>query len=173
MRNLLGRLLFSSALLGTSGPLFSACLPPLAPQPLYADLQKPRVLVTQTHIVLNQAIFFEFDRDRILPVSYPILDELAHTLRDNPAIARVRIEGHTDNVGAATYNLDLSRRRARAVLLYLLGHGLSPGRLLSVGFGQSQPIARNDTEDGRAQNRRVTFVIEEWQHRPGPRQAQR
>ena len=150
--------------------LLSGCLPPAAPQPLYQDLPRPMVEVTATGLLLNQAIFFEFDQDRILPVSFPILDEVARTLKQHRELARVRIEGHTDNVGTPAYNLSLSRRRALAVQQYLQKEGVEEGRISSVGFGQSQPIAENELEDGRAQNRRVTFVIE---RRLPVRQAQR
>ena len=159
---------FSRALLLSIG--LAGCLPPAAPRPLYADLPKPMVEVTETSLVLNQAIFFEFDQDRILSVSFPILDEVARALREHPELSRVRIEGHTDNVGTPAYNLSLSQRRAQAVQQYLHKKGVKEGRVSSVGFGQSQPIADNEVEEGRAQNRRVTFVIE---RRSGLRQAQR
>ncbi len=166
MRKLLRVLLFTS-------PFMLGCLPPAAPTPLYEDLPPPRVLVTNSQLVLNQAIHFEFDQARILPISFPILDEVARALKQNPDISRMRIEGHTDNVGTPAYNLNLSRRRAQAVLQYLRERSISEGRLNSVGFGQSQPIAGNDTEQGRAINRRVSFVIEAWQTDPGTRHAQK
>jgi outer membrane protein OmpA-like peptidoglycan-associated protein len=158
--------------------LSGGCLPPVQPSPLYpttpAPAQPPPLVeVTQTHLVLSQAIFFEFDRDRILPVSYPILDEVARALQAHPELVRVRIEGHTDNRGTPSYNLNLSQRRAQAVLAYLQKKGVAEGRLLSVGLGQGQPIADNASEEGRAQNRRVVFVIEERQDVPGIRQARR
>lgn len=127
--------------------------------------------MTRTSLVLNQAIFFEFDQDRILPISYPILDELSRTLRAHPQILKVRIEGHTDSMGRPTYNLNLSQRRAEAVQRYLERKGAGErGRFVAVGFGQEQPIADNSNEEGRARNRRVTFIIEKW---AGPRHAER
>lgn len=159
------QLLLTLGLAGLAG-----CLPPAAPRPLYSELPKPAVEVTATSLVLNQAIFFEFDQDKILPISFAILDEVARTLRQHPELSRVRVEGHTDNVGTPAYNLSLSQRRALAVQQYLLKKGVTEGRVSSVGFGQSQPIADNESEDGRAQNRRVTFVIE---RRSPLRQAQR
>jgi OOP family OmpA-OmpF porin len=72
------------------------------------------------------------------------------------------IEGHTDNVGDADYNLKLSRRRAEAVALTLIqDHGIAPARVQAVGFGSARPISDNKTTEGRAENRRVTAVIEE------------
>ncbi|MCS6915327.1 MAG: OmpA family protein [Myxococcota bacterium] len=148
----------------------AGCLPPAAPRPWYAELPPPRVEITPTNLVLNQAIFFEFDKDRILPVSFPILDEVARTMKEHPEIARVRIEGHTDNIGTPAYNFALSQRRAQAVRQYLLRRGVPESRLVAVGFGAQQPVADNDSEEGRAQNRRVTFIIE---RRLPVRQAQR
>lgn len=162
--------------------LLCGCLPPPAPRPLFGEppppppqqqAAAPRVVVTDTHLVLNQAIFFEFDQARILPVSYPILDEVARALKEHPTIARVRIEGHTDNRGTPSYNLNLSQRRADAVVQYLVHKGVEHPRLQSVGFGLSQPIAGNGTEEGRAQNRRVGFVIEEWREPRRMLKAQR
>ena len=170
------RALRAVALWSLAGGLGAGCLPPAAPQPLYEEatpVPPPQVTVTGTRLVLNQAIFFEFDQDRILPVSYPILDELAFTLRAHPRIQHVRIEGHTDNVGRPSYNLNLSFRRAQAVMQYLVRRGVRDDRLHSAGFGQEQPVADNDTETGRARNRRVSFVIEQWQPPAGALKAQR
>lgn len=165
-----------SDLVASAGALLAlatlaGCLPPPAPRPLYAEVQTPAVTVTRTSLVLNQAIFFEFDQDRILPISYPILDELSRTLRAHPQILKVRIEGHTDNMGRPTYNLNLSQRRAEAVQRYLERKGGGDrARFVAIGFGQEQPIADNGSEEGRARNRRVTFIIEKW---AGPRHAER
>ena len=74
-------------------------------------------------------------------------------------IKRIQIEGHTDNVGAAVYNRDLSQRRAQAVVVYLEGKGIARGRLQSRGFGFDKPVASNDSALGRAKNRRVEFTI--------------
>src|SRR3546814_8705084 len=71
----------------------------------------------------------------------------------------VVVEGHTDNVGNDSYNLKLSKQRARAVEDYALSLGVDPGRLTSKGYGEVQPIASNETETGRQDNRRVQFVI--------------
>ena len=71
----------------------------------------------------------------------------------------IRVEGHTDNVGAAAYNKDLSRRRAASVLRYLVAKGVAVSRLEAVGYGYDKPIASNETPLGRARNRRVEFTI--------------
>jgi outer membrane protein OmpA-like peptidoglycan-associated protein len=74
-------------------------------------------------------------------------------------VATAKIDGHTDSVGSEEYNLALSDRRAKAVFDYLTSRGVDPSRLKSQGFGESNPIAPNDTEAGRAQNRRVEITI--------------
>ena len=148
------QLLLTLGLAGLAG-----CLPPAAPRPLYSELPKPAVEVTATSLVLNQAIFFEFDQDKILPISFAILDEVARTLRQHPELSRVRVEGHTDNVGTPAYNLSLSQRRAQSVASYLIAQGVDGSRLSTRGAGPDQPIASNATPDGRAQNRRVEVTL--------------
>ncbi len=82
------------------------------------------------------------------------LDVAAETLRECPNI-RTEVEGHTDSVGTDVYNQALSQRRAESVMSYLISHGISSSRLEAKGLGESNPIADNSTEDGRALNRRV------------------
>ena len=147
-------------LMGVAALLGAACLPPSAPRPLYAAAPgAPRVVIRGAVLELNQAIYFETNSDKLLALSYPILDEVARVLREHPDLQRVRIEGHTDNVGTPTYNLMLSQRRAQSVAAYLQRRGVGGQRLLAAGFGQSQPVAENNNEEGRARNRRVAFVI--------------
>jgi OmpA-OmpF porin, OOP family len=116
------------------------------------------IVVTSDRIELKQSIFFDTRKTKIKPVSFPLLDEVAKALKDNPTI-RVRIEGHTDSRGSDRFNLKLSGGRAEAVRKYLIGRGIEPGRMESRGFGETAPIADNRTEQGRAQNRRVDFII--------------
>lgn len=106
-----------------------------------------------------RGINFETAKAIILPESYPILDEAAKILKDNPGI-RVEIGGHTDSRGSEAYNQKLSQQRAEAVRLYLIqNHSIEPNRLLAKGYGESQPVAPNDTEENMAKNRRVEFII--------------
>lgn len=86
------------------------------------------------------------------------LDQLAEELISKPAI-RIKIDGHTDNVGNEADNKRLSDERAAAVKSYLLGHGVASSRIITEGFGSSKPLASNDSEDGRSKNRRVEFTI--------------
>src|SRR5690242_5389329 len=106
-----------------------------------------------------QKVYFEFDAATILPRSYPLLDQIAAVMEEHPEITHVRVEGHTDNIGTAEYNQNLSQARAEAVRAYLVEAGVEPNRLSASGFGYSRPIDSNDTEEGRAKNRRVEFLI--------------
>jgi len=99
-------------------------------------------------------INFATDQDKPLPSSEPVLQELLATLQGDKAI-RVILVGHTDSQGSAPHNLDLSQRRAAAVYLWLIQHGVDSGRLRSDGRGLMEPIADNATDSGRALNRRV------------------
>jgi OOP family OmpA-OmpF porin len=115
------------------------------------------VVVTAKEIRITQQIHFEFNKSTIRPESFPILDAVVEVLRDNPNIT-LEIQGHTDSVGGAAYNLKLSQSRADSVRKYLTGHGVDSGRLKSLGYGLTQPIVPNTTDANRALNRRVQFI---------------
>ncbi|MBR0345173.1 MAG: DUF4892 domain-containing protein [Rudaea sp.] len=103
-------------------------------------------------------IYFDFDKADIKPDSKPQLDQIAKLLGDHPDI-KLTFTGHTDNQGNADYNLALSRRRADAIVAALVrDYGIAAGRLNAQGMGASAPIASNDTDEGRAKNRRVELV---------------
>jgi outer membrane protein OmpA-like peptidoglycan-associated protein len=112
-------------------------------------------IVMRAQIVLD-GITFAFDSAEILPESENTLNRGLQILLDNPE-ARVEIGGHTDNVGGAAYNNRLSRQRADSVRSWLVEHGIEANRLTVRGYGMAQPRASNDTEEGRAQNRRIEF----------------
>ena len=118
-----------------------------------------RVEVKDDRIDVSETIQFEFSSSRISGDSTALVDEIADAIRKHPEIKKLRVEGHTDNTGDAPHNLRLSKKRAAAVVKYLVGKGVDASRLVAAGFGQTKPIAKNDTEEGRAQNRRVAFVI--------------
>jgi OmpA-OmpF porin, OOP family len=120
--------------------------------------ERKLVKVEDGQIKLGQQVFFKTDKDTILPVSFPLLDEVAAVLTENMAI-KIRIEGHTDNKGKAKYNKKLSQRRAESVRKYLIKRGISADRMTSAGFGMERPIEDNSTEAGRAANRRVEIHI--------------
>jgi outer membrane protein OmpA-like peptidoglycan-associated protein len=117
------------------------------------------VTVTDTRILISERIYFEFDTDTIRPVSMPALDQLATVIRQLEPRLRVRVEGYTDDHGNPQYNVDLSFRRARAVVEYLAGRGVPRERLEYRGYGSQHAVAPNDSPDGRALNRRVEFTI--------------
>lgn len=110
-------------------------------------------------VITLRGINFEFDKATIRPDSYYILDEAAQVMKEIPEL-KVQIEGHTDSKGSDEYNQKLSEDRANAVRFYLISsHQIEPMRIVSVGRGEKFPVATNDTEDGRALNRRIDFVI--------------
>ena len=116
------------------------------------------VVVTEKKIEIKQTIYFEFNKSTIKPVSFPLLNEVAQALADNATI-RVEIGGHTDSIGNDAYNMKLSQSRAEAVRLYLMMRGIDAARMTAKGYGETVPIADNRTAAGRAQNRRVEFLI--------------
>jgi outer membrane protein OmpA-like peptidoglycan-associated protein len=109
-------------------------------------------------IAILEPIEFEFGKAIIKPVSYPILDEVVKLMKSRTKM-RVGVYGHTDNRGAMDLNMRLSKERARSVMNYLGSKGIAQNRLESEGFGPNKPIADNNTDDGRARNRRVEFKI--------------
>ncbi|MCL7961114.1 MAG: OmpA family protein, partial [marine benthic group bacterium] len=107
----------------------------------------------------TQGILFDFNSDRIKPESTPTLREIGEMLQDHSDMSLL-IEGHTDAEGDDSYNQELSERRARAVVNYLVAeYGLDEVRLAAEGFGESMPAADNATPEGRQQNRRVELVV--------------
>lgn len=103
-------------------------------------------------------IFFEFGKATLKEESYPELKRLIKLLNDNPAI-QIELSGHTDNVGSDADNMSLSQNRADAVVAYLTENGIKANRLTAKGYGETQPVATNDTEEGKQLNRRVEFTV--------------
>lgn len=110
-------------------------------------------------VVVLKNLFFKWNSAIIEPESEPALNELLQLLNENPQM-NIRIIGHTDNTGTEAYNTTLSVNRARAVVDWLLEKGISADRLDSEGRGEAEPVDTNDTDEGRANNRRVEFVIQ-------------
>lgn len=117
------------------------------------------VKVEKAQISTFEPVYFAFNDSTIESRSYALLDQVAAVLQTQVKKGTVVIAGHTDNVGGQDFNLALSQRRAEAVLEYLASKGVSRSRLAAKGYGPSKPIATNDTEEGRAKNRRVEFQI--------------
>lgn len=107
-------------------------------------------------LIEGKVVEFETDSDVITATGTALLDEILDALRQFPDVS-IEIAGHTDDQGTEEYNNDLSRRRADAVLAYLVGRGEPVDRFVVVGYGESRPIADNATADGRARNRRIEF----------------
>jgi outer membrane protein OmpA-like peptidoglycan-associated protein len=120
---------------------------------------KKLVIYENGKLVLFGGVNFDTGKDTIKSESYPVLDEAARVLNGHPELKKVRIDGHTDSVGADEANLGLSKRRAAAVLRYLVEHKVKGDRLESTGFGETEPISDNKTALGRAKNRRVEFTV--------------
>lgn len=120
----------------------------------------PTFIKVEGNVVrIMQQVHFATGSAVILPESFPMLQEITNLLKANKGIKKMSIEGHTDNRGAADLNKKLSGDRAAAVRTWLIQHGVEDGRLESHGFGLEKPIETNDTEQGRAANRRVEFKI--------------
>ena len=121
---------------------------------------EPLVEIETERLSLKDAIHFDTGKDTIKSESFRILDEVAKLLKSHPELKKVRVEGHTDNVGGAAYNKDLSERRATSVVRYLVDKGGIPReRLDPKGYGFERPVASNATAVGRSRNRRVEFTI--------------
>ena len=131
--------------------------PPPPPAPPPAPRAAPPPAPVEEKIVLR-GVNFDFDKADIRPDAAVILDEAASLLGESSG--NVSVGGHTDSVGADAYNQSLSERRAAAVKDYLAGKGVDSSRLSTAGYGESNPIASNDTADGRALNRRVELNLE-------------
>ncbi|HYG70510.1 MAG TPA: OmpA family protein, partial [Anaeromyxobacteraceae bacterium] len=121
--------------------------------------EEPLVEIETERLALNDAINFDTGKDSIRPESSGVLDAIAGILEAHPEIGRIRVEGHTDDVGSAAYNKDLSQRRAQAVVSALAARGVPRERLVPVGYGFERPVASNATALGRAKNRRVEFTL--------------
>lgn len=106
----------------------------------------------------ENTVNFDFDSSNLTASTKNNLDKLATVLKDNPD-TNINIYGYTDSKGADAYNMNLSDRRAAAVKSYLAMKGVTTGRMITMGRGKLDPIATNDTDAGRAQNRRVEFAI--------------
>lgn len=129
------------------------------PLPQYPASVKPEPVQSEV-ITLSDAgdVLFAFNQSELTPAAQSKLDSLMPKLQSDDVVS-IKVIGHTDSVGSDTYNQALSERRASSVAAYLLSQGLAPSKLTSEGKGQSQPVADNETEEGRAKNRRVELHV--------------
>src|SRR6478735_1444413 len=129
--------------------------PPPPPEP------PPRVELRDNKIEIHEKIQFEVNKATILEASFGLLDEIAGVIKKATHAKKIAIEGHASAEGDKNLNLKLSDARAKAVMKYLVDHGIEKERLTAKGFGSSKPIAANETEEGREKNRRVESNIVE------------
>jgi outer membrane protein OmpA-like peptidoglycan-associated protein len=127
----------------------------------FEDKQERQIFLTPIKagesIVLKN-IFFEINSHSLLPTSFAELNTLIELMQKNPSL-KLMVEGHTDNIGKEELNIKLSQQRAEAIVSYLTEKGIDPSRLKAKGYGFSKPIADNNTEEGRAMNRRTEIKI--------------
>jgi outer membrane protein OmpA-like peptidoglycan-associated protein len=135
--------------------------PPPPPAPKVAATGKTKLEGTRVRIPGE----LEFDVNKATLKSTPqttdILTELVNFMTSNKSVSKLRVEGHTDNTGNQVNNVKLSQERADAVVKYLAGKGIDPGRLVGVGYGSTRPVAPNDTAANKALNRRTEFHVQE------------
>ncbi len=131
--------------------------PPIRPVPKDPNDLAETVIAAGRRIALHR-IYFDFDKWNIHPASQKQLDQLVAILTFDPSM-EIEIIGHTDIVGSEAYNLQLSQKRANAVKHYLAAHGIDEARLSTSGKGSTEPIATNETEQGRRLNRRIEIRI--------------
>ncbi len=126
----------------------------------YTEIKRDLYLVPIEvwQVVRINNIFFDFAKSTLKPESYPELNRVVEFLNDNPSV-NIELSGHTDAIGADADNLKLSSDRAKSVMDYFVSKNISASRMSSKGYGESLPVASNDTEEGRALNRRVEFKI--------------
>jgi len=124
--------------------------------PTHLDLEIQKIELNKSYRIND--IYFAFNSFELTPESKAILDLLIEFLEENSSIC-IEIQGHTDNIGNDAKNMELSADRAKSVYNYLISNSISPKRLTYKGFGKTVPVASNETEEGRAKNRRTVFVI--------------
>lgn len=112
----------------------------------------------QSEVITLSDVLFVFNQAELTPTAKSQLDALMSQFEDADVVS-IKVVGHTDSVGSDAYNQSLSERRASSVAEYLISQGVAPNKVTSEGKGESQPIADNETEEGRAKNRRVELHI--------------
>jgi outer membrane protein OmpA-like peptidoglycan-associated protein len=120
---------------------------------------KGRVLVTSGKILILDKVYFETGKATIKPVSFPLLDQVAATLKGNPQLELIEIQGHADERGNDDANLRLTQARTQSVKEYLEKKGVESGRMVAKGYGETKPVCTQHNENCWEKNRRVEFVI--------------
>ncbi len=117
------------------------------------------MILKKDKIEITEKIQFELNKAVIKEESHSLLDEIVAVIQKHPHVKKLRVEGHASSDGPDQYNLQLSDRRAKAVVAYFTTKGVDEKRLTAQGFGETKPVADNSTEEGRVANRRVEFNI--------------
>lgn len=133
-------------------------IPPLAEDEVYNEPFTVDVQFEPARMYTLDNVYFDVGKATLRPESFSELDELIHYLK-NKELIRIEIAGHTDNVGKDADNLKLSQQRAETIRGYLVNKGIQSGRVVAKGYGASQPVADNSSEDGRKLNRRTEVNI--------------
>jgi len=142
-------------------PAPSASTPAPAPTPAPAADPAAKPVLKKDRLEIPGQIVFESGSAVLKPESDAAINQLKQYLDETPRVTKLRIEGHTDNVGQPAANETLSGQRALAIKVALVAKGIAKERLLAVGFGQTKPIADNATDDGKSKNRRTEFHVAE------------
>jgi outer membrane protein OmpA-like peptidoglycan-associated protein len=121
--------------------------------------QEPRGMV----ITLSGSVLFASGKSELLPAAQSKLNDVASALSKQDPDSKITVEGYTDSQGPASFNQDLSQRRAESVRGYLIAHGIAADRITAQGFGPQRPVADNASAEGRADNRRVEIVVQQGQ----------
>jgi OOP family OmpA-OmpF porin len=154
MRKYLAMIVCAAVAFGCSNPP----PPKKAKKPRKNPTPTTQFVVTDNRITLPGPVVFRTGSDDLDPVSDTVLEVVLDYMSSKPEVTLLRIEGHTDSDGNAASNQTLSEKRAMSVARWLVDAGIDCRRLLPVGFGQTKPIAPNDTPANKAQNRRVAFI---------------
>lgn len=155
---------FNQTAVDLSGKLSTLGLPTFSQNYFYKKTLKQVEYFNENKVEKGKSlvlknILFDFGKSVLKTVSYTELDKVANALKTNPTL-KAKISGHTDNIGNKSFNITLSNNRAKAVADYLISKGIAQDRISTVGYGSSVPVAGNDTDAGRALNRRVEIMFE-------------
>lgn len=155
---------FNQTAVDLGGKLSTLGLPTFSQNYFYKKTQKKVEYFNENNVVRGKAlvlknILFDFGKSNLKPSSYTELDKVVKAMKDNASL-KAKISGHTDNIGNKSSNITLSQNRAKAVADYLISKGIENNRINTTGYGSSVPVAGNDTDAGRALNRRVEIMFE-------------
>jgi outer membrane protein OmpA-like peptidoglycan-associated protein len=146
---------------GAAGVIASITVDVIEEKPLQMTIKPPQAGEMKTTLdhdgKITLYVNFDFNKATLKPDAQPVIAQVAALMKANPDL-KFSVEGHTDNIGQHDYNLKLSKDRAASVVAALVAQSIAPARLSSTGYGPDKPIAPNDTDEGRAKNRRVELV---------------